>query len=91
MTGPAAGRGTHVGKHVPALVGDLEAGKIAEVLAIDAAATEDVHDVVDEAGSVAFSGDRDVADAGELLPGVGGNVVAPSIVVVILPSVPPKT
>jgi TATA-box binding protein (TBP) (component of TFIID and TFIIIB) len=64
--------------------GDLEGGQVLEVLAIHAAAAEDVHDIVDERCRVAFARHRDVTYAEELLPGLGVRVVLPCVVVVVL-------
>lgn len=64
--------------------GDLERGKIVEVLAVHASAAEDIYDVVDEGGRVALACGGNEADASELRPYPRRDVEHPGVVVMKL-------
>lgn len=63
---------------------DLERRKVFEVIAVDAATSKDVHDVVDEGSGVAFPRNRDVTDAGQFGPNSRREIILPRVVVVVL-------
>ena len=66
------------------LTGYFEGGEVAQVLAIDTTTTENVDDIVNDGGCVAFARRGNKADALELCPLAGGETEGPSVVVVIL-------
>jgi hypothetical protein len=66
------------------LTRDFESSKILEILTIDAPATEDIHDIVYKRRRVAFTGNRNVTDAGQFGPSRRVSVVTPRVVIVIL-------
>jgi hypothetical protein len=63
---------------------DFERGDIAQVNAVGPAATEDVHDVVDESGGMAFAGSREIANALELCPAPEGGIEYPGVIEMLL-------
>jgi hypothetical protein len=67
------------------LTSELERNNIAQILAINPATTEHVHNVVDESGGMTFAGRRYVPDAFQLSPTPGGSVEHPGVVVMIAP------
>ena len=73
-----------MGKHEPAVTGDLEAREVAEILAVGPTTTKDVHNVVDHTGRVALPRHGNVADTLELGPRHRGKVPAPRVIVVEL-------
>lgn len=66
------------------LTGELERAEVPEVLAVDASAAKDVHDIVDHGGRVALPRRRDEACAAQLGPRLCSGVEHPGVVVVVL-------
>lgn len=80
MTRPRRRRGSHVLESVPSSGTDTKGGQVAQVGAFLGATPKDVHDVVDECGSMAFSGYGYIPNAVQLRPLVYRGVVTPDII-----------
>jgi hypothetical protein len=65
--------------------GNLESSQISKVLAVNTTTTKDVNNVVYQRSGMSFAGYRDIADAGELLPGASIDIKGPGVVVMIRP------
>ena len=71
MTGARRRLRTHLLEHEPSLRRHLEGCELANVGAIDATPTEDVHDIVNDGGRMAFPWGWDIPGTGELCPRLG--------------------